>query len=400
MAKKREKLRPARWHASQESDELIFAVCDRYFSQLGHASKDAENSSENGATSEASEKHRGAASAVADWVQKVKGRADITREKIYPMFWEACNRGFLLLQPPAEQHLRRKLESSFFLRKHPGEITVVNVSGENAAQHVTSTAADQIVELIDRIWKKKQELYPDNPEKQAVHLGMGAGYATMLVARRLAYKIRPGAKIPQIVLHAISSGGFLPNEPHKSPSTYFSHFDPALVNVKFVALFSATVVNSDDYKNQKANPAIRYSFEQKDEIDIIVTSLASADHKHGLLGGYLAHLVEQGLIPASIPAKMFEAGWIGDVQFRPYSVDGPLPEEVCPVRAVTLFELDELVEIARDHNNDKYVVLVAGPCGECGETKKSALLPLLANEKLRLWTHLIVDAKTAKELLM
>jgi DNA-binding transcriptional regulator LsrR (DeoR family) len=43
---------------------------------------------------------------------------------------------------------------------------------------------------------------------------------------------------------------------------------------------------------------------------------------------------------------------------------------------------------------------VAGPCGECGETKKNALLPLLANPKLRLWTHLVTDAKTAKELLV
>jgi len=404
MAKRRAKIQPARWHASQESDELIFAVCDRYFSQLGRTAHDKGGHTENGADS-ASEtntmgerQYRGAASSVADWVQKVKGRTDITREKIYPIFWEACNRGFLLLQPPAEHHLRKKLESSFSLHQHPGEITVVNVSGENAAQHVTSTAADQIVELIEHVGKEKREKYPKNPEKQAVHLGMGAGFATMLVARRLAYKIRSGTAVPQIVLHAISSGGFLPNEPHKSPSTYFSYFDPALMNVKFIALFSATVVSNDDYENQKENPAIRSSFEKRDEIDIIVTSLASAEHEHGLLGQYLTHLVGQRLISQTVLDRMFAAGWVGDVQFRPYSVDGPLPEEVCPVRAVTLFELDELVEMAKDSTNGKHVVLVAGPCGECGETKKHALIPLLANDKLRLWTHLIVDAKTAKEL--
>jgi hypothetical protein len=397
MAKKRPKLHPARWHASQESDELIFAVCDRYFSQLGGTSREKE--SEHG-NSETGEKHRGAASSVADWLQRVKGRSDITREKIYPMFWEACNRGFLLLQPPAEHHLRKKLENHFALYRYPGEITVVNVSGKNAAQHVTSTAADQIVELIERVWKEKQEEFPNEPEKQAVHLGMGAGFATMLVARRLAYKIRSGAEVPQIVLHAISSGGFLPNEPHKSPSTYFSYFDPALMDVKFVALFSATVVSNSDYENQKENPAIRYSFERRNDIDIIVTSLAAADHEHGLLGQYLTHLVDQRLISRNVLTKMFEAGWVGDVQFRPYSTEGPLPESVCPVRAVTLFELDELVSIAKDRTNGKYVVLVAGPCGECGETKKNALRPLLANEKLRLWTHLITDAKTAKELLM
>ena len=398
MAERKTKSRPVRWHASQESDELIFAVCDRYFTQLGRTAKDKENDAENGADSETNDRHRGAATSVADWLQKVRGRTDITREKIYPMFWEACHRGFLLLQPPPEHHLRKKLENQFSLYKHPGDVTVVNVSGESAAQHITSVAADQIVELIERVWKEKKEQYPDNPEKQEVHLGMGAGYATMLVARKLSYKIRSGAEVPRIVLHAISSGGFLPNEPYKSPSTYFSYFDPALMNVKFIALFSATVVSSSDYASQKANPAIRYSFEKRHEIDIIVTSLASADHEHGLLGQYLTHLIDQGLLSQSVLDEMRAAGWVGDVQFRPYSVDGPLPEDVCPVRAVTLFELDELVDIAKDRKNGRYVVLVAGPCGECGATKKNALLPLLANEKLRLWTHLIVDAKTTKEL--
>ena len=399
MVARRPKPRPVRWHASQESDELIFAVCDRYFSQLGRTSKEKEEESEHDADSEGSERHRGAASSVAEWLQKIRGRTDITREKIYPMFWEACQRGFLLLQPTAEHHIRKKLENQFTLYKHPGEVTVVNVSGENAAQHVTTVAAEQIVELIERVWKEKMERYPDNPEKHEVHLGMGAGFATMLVAKRLANKIRSGAEVPRIVLHAISSGGFLPNEPHKSPSTYFSYFDPALMNVKFIALFSATVVSSSDYENQKANPAIRYSFEKRDEIDIIVTSLASAEHEHGLLGRYLTHLIDQNLISRNVLDQMLAAGWVGDVQFRPYSVHGPLSEEVCPVRAVTLFELDELVKIAKNRTNGKYVVLVAGPCGECGATKKNALRPLLANETLRLWTHLIVDAKTAKELL-
>jgi len=398
MANPKTKFPSARWHASQESDELVFVVCDRYFSHLGRTSKEKESDTGDD-DSRAGEKYRGAASSVADWLQNEKGRPDITREKIYPLFWEACNRGFLLLQPPAEHHLRKRLENNFALYRHPGEITVVNVNGENAAQHVTSIAADQIVELIDRVGKKKKEQYPDDPEKQAVHLGMGAGYATMLVARRLANKIRAGAEVPPIVLHAISSGGFLPNEPYKSPSTYFSFFDPALMDVKFVALFSATVVTNSDYENQKANPAIRHSFDKRDEIDIVVTSLAAADHEHGLLGRYLSHLVDQRLMTRSVLSRMYDAGWIGDVQFRPYSVDGPLPEEVCPVRAVTLFELEELVRIAKDRANGKYVVLVAGPCGECGETKKNALRPLLANESLHMWTHLILDAKTAKELL-
>lgn len=386
MAKK--KAKSVRWHASQESDELIFAVCDRYFFQLGKSAQ----------TQEGETRQRGAAAAVAEWIQKEKNRPDITREKIYPLFWEACQRGFLLLQAPTEKNLKKHLEEHYLLENHPGEITVVNVGGESAAKHVTSNAADLIVDLIDRVWKEKKKKYPKDLEKQAVHLGMGAGYAAMLVAKRLAQKIQSGDDAPQLVLHAISSGGFLPNEPHKSPSTYFTYFDSSLTSIKYVALFSATVVDQKGYETLQNNPSVRYSFEKKDEIDIVVTSLAAADHKHGLLVQYLTHLVEEGLIAPDVLDKMRNAGWIGDVQFRPYSVDGPLPD-VCPVRAVTLFELDELVKMAKDKNNGKYVVLVAGPCGECGASKKEALQPLIANENLRLWTHLVTDARTARELL-
>ena len=388
MAKKKVKVKTTRWHASQESDELIFAVCDRYFFQLGRSAQQQEGE----------ERQRGAAAAVAEWIQKEKNRPDITREKIYPLFWEACQRGFLLLQAPTEKGLKKKLEDYYHLEDYPGDITVVNVRGESAAKHVTSTAADLIVGLIDKVWKEKKEKYPNDPDKQAVHLGMGAGYAAMLVAKRLAQKILSGEDVPQLVLHAISSGGFLPNEPHKAPSTYFTYFDPSLTNIKFEALFSATVVDNEDYAKQIANPGVRYSFKQKGKIDIVVTSLAAADHEHGLLVQYLTHLVDQGLIDKNTIGNMRKAGWIGDVQFRPYSVDGPLPD-VCPVRAVTLFELEELVDMARNPENGKYVVLVAGPCGECGASKKHALQPLVANEKLRLWTHLVTDARTARELL-
>ncbi len=381
------KAKPGRWHASQESDELIFAACDRYFQQLGKAAHAAEGD----------ERTRGAAAAVAEWIQAEYGRPDITREKIYPLFWEASQRGFLLLQAPWEQTLKQNLEKRYHLESHPGEITVADVNGAASAQHVTSTAADIILKLIDKVWTAKKKKHPNDIDSQAVHLGLGAGIAAMLVAKRLAQKVRSGEDVPPLVLHAISAGGFLPQEPQKSPTAYFSFFDSTMMNIKYVALFSETVVDNAEYEKVKNNPGVRLSFDLKDQIDIIVTSLAAADHEHGLLVQYLNHLADLGYLEADTLETMHNAGWIGDVQFRPYSAEGPL-NDACPVRAVTLFELEELVEIAKGKSG-KYVVLVAGPCGECGETKKKALKPLVANEKLRLWTHLVLDARTAKELL-
>ena len=379
-----------RWHPSKESDDLIFAVCDRFFSQLGVSFQPQANEID------ADGEKRGAATAVAAWLKEEWERPDLTREKIYPLFWEASRRGFLLLQPPFEQQLSDRLRKHFELETHLGEISVVNVAGTTAAEHVTSRAADLIISLIDKVYEDKLAKLPPGSPPPDVHLGMGAGYAAMLVAKRMAQRVNSGGECPPLVLHAISAGGFLIDEPHKAPTTYFTYFDQSLTTVKYVSLFSETVVSIDDYEKLKTNPGIRIPYEHRNEIDIIVTSLADARHEHGLLVRYLTSLVEMKHMKQNVLDEMLEAGWVGDVQFRPYSTEGPL-EDVCPVRAVTLFELDELVNLAKTDN--KYVVLVAGPCGECGASKKNALRPLLANEKLRLWTHLVTDARTSRELL-
>lgn len=386
-----------RWHPSRESDELIFAVCDRFFSQLGipYATTTSGTHTE---TEIAEGEKRGAATAVAQWLKDEWGRPDLTREKIYPLFWEASRRGFLLLQPPFEQQLSDRLKKHFDLPEESKDIMVVNASGSTSAQHVTSRAADLIVSLIDKVYEEKlaKKLTEPDGSPPHVHLGMGAGYAAMLVAKRMAQRVNSGGEFPPLVLHAISAGGFLIDEPHKAPTTYFTYFDQSLTTIKYVALFSETVVSNEDYEKLKLNPGIRIPFEQRDQIDIIVTSLAEADHEHGLLVRYLTSLVEQKHLNSKLLEHMHKVGWIGDVQFRPYTVEGPLKEE-CPVRAVTLFELDEMVQFANQAG--KHLVLVAGPCGECGHSKKQALRPLLANENLRLWNHLVTDAKTARELL-
>lgn len=386
-----------RWHPSRESDDLIFAVCDRFFSQLGIPYSTTTAGTNSDAEVSDGEK-RGAATAVAQWLKEEWGRPDLTREKIYPLFWEASRRGFLLLQPPFEQQLSDRLRKRFSLPETSKDIMIANASGSNSAQHVTSRAADLIVSLIDQVYAEKLEKNITEPDGSPphVHLGMGAGYAAMLVAKRMAQRVNSGGEFPPLVLHAISAGGFLIDEPHKAPTTYFTYFDQSLTTIKYVALFSETVVSSEDYEKLKMNPGIRIPFEQRNQIDILVTSLAEADHEHGLLVRYLTSLVNQNLLEPQLLKQMRDSGWIGDVQFRPYSVDGPLKDE-CPVRAVTLFELDEMVELTKQEG--KHIVLVAGPCGECGHSKKKALLPLLANEKLRLWNHLVIDAKTARELL-
>jgi hypothetical protein len=92
------------------------------------------------------------------------------------------------------------------------------------------------------------------------------------------------------------------------------------------------------------------------------------------------------------------AGWLGDVTYRPFNKFGPIELEH-GIRSVTLFELENLVKWVRDEEN-KHVVLVAAPCGSCGETKVAALRPLLEqHDSLKLWNHLFLDTATAKGLM-
>jgi len=288
-----------------------------------------------------------------------------------------------------DDDLAQRIADTYHVGRELGdqrEVQVVNVRRPEAIRHVTSAGAELVLSLVEKIGRRKRP----------VHIGLGAGYSAMMVARHLADRIRSDPDCPGLVLHALSAGGFQVDKPQRSPITYFNYFDGALTKVDFVALFSHTIVPNDDYERIRKSPGVQKAFERADEIDIVVTSFAWAHDEHGMLRQFLKHLVDAGELESDTIRRMLDAGWTGDVQFRPYSATGPILEE-CPVRAVTLFELSDLARIA--HTEGKHVVLLARPCGECGTLKTEALRPLLTEPSLRLWTHLVVDVDTAGALL-
>lgn len=370
---------------ASEPDELVFAVCERFFQQMAPAQK----------ADGAKKKKSGAAAAVAEWLAKELGRPDINREKIYPLVWEAFQRDFLLLRAPLDKVLRDELSRKY--RLAPGaEIDVVNVAGPTAPKHVGLVAADKIIELIDAVAEEKRKKAVDNgedPEKARVQLGFGAGYAAMEVARRLSERV--DSQTPKLTLRAISPGGFYVGKPQKDPTTYFNYFIDKGVDVECVGFFSPPVVRTEDYERLKRNPALIDAFRTRNEIDIIVTSLASATDEHGLFGQYFSHLKKESLIENDELELLRRENWVGDVMFQPYSAEKAL--EPKGVRAVALFDFNDLVEFSRLPG--KRVVVVGAPCGGCGALKTKALRPLLEKESLRLWTSLIVDRQTAQELL-
>ena len=72
-------------------------------------------------------------------------------------------------------------------------------------------------------------------------------------------------------------------------------------------------------------------------------------------------------------ASLRAAGWIGNVQYRPCTAKGSVKKKPSDLRAVTLYELEDLVRLAGQKN--KHVVVMARQVGIRGHTRAEALSP-------------------------
>lgn len=355
------------WHAAGEPDELVFAVCQRFL--------------QNAATSK-----KGVAAAIAKWVKLEYGRPYLNRERIYRLVWEGVRRGMVFFRPPCEQYLAQRIADIYGISQYAQDherLRVVNVRGRETLASVCEVGADLVLKLI-----KKLHHHGRDP----VHIGLGSGASARHVAKRLAQLLRTEPECPSLVIHALSAGGFALNSPNQdSPITYFGLFEDVLPKVGFVGLFCPTVASEESYAQLKETLGVKESFERRQEIDIVVTSLAMRWDGHGLLQRFLQ------TVRATEELKLLEeAGWVGEIQFRPFSRSGPIVTHR-GVRAVTLFEIAELVELAQKPN--KYIVLLSAPCSVCDQTRAKALQHLLGVPALRAWTHLVTDVRTALDLI-
>jgi DNA-binding transcriptional regulator LsrR (DeoR family) len=306
----------------------------------------------------------------------------ISREQVYPLLREGFRREFLRVKPPAEHLRAERLREKF---PQASDVRVVNVLDEDVGHHLAHTAADLILSLIRDVAEQKVSAGRGD---EGIHLGFGAGGTTQMVAESLGQLLRSETDLPQLTIHALSSG-FAMHDPLQAPVSFFSRFFDVHPSVQFVGLFAPAVVRSDDYEKVLELPGVKESFEEGKKIDIIVTSLAEKSDEDGLLNRFLRAKTNTGL------AELEKQGWVGDVQWRPFSQEGPI-EVKTGFRAVTLFELHQLTDLL---DQGKHVVLVAGPCLKCKKSKSVALRPLLTQSKLRVFNHLIMDITTANKLI-
>ena len=146
----------------------------------------------------------------------------------------------------------------------------------------------------------------------------------------------------------------------------------------------------DAYQKELQDTGIQGAFAQKNQLDILVSSLADAQDPDG----HLYQLKKNH--PDKAPPCLSSDQWIGDLMYQPFSGTGPL-EVTDGVRAVSLFSIPDLCDFSQKTTNSS--ILVVGPCSICHRSKARALRPLLERLELQVWTHLVTDARTAEELL-
>jgi hypothetical protein len=322
---------------------------------------------------------------IAEEINALYG-TQLTREQIYPVLRKAVRRHVLIHTPSRDMVLESRLRTSALKAEArgatQGSIAVVNSIGALAAENVPSGAAKLVLGLL-------KEVASARPGKN-VHIGIGIGWSTMRFCRQLGALLRDDVEAPALSVHALATS-YSFWSPLETPIASFTYLANAYrPPVEFVGLFAQPFEKSEHYQKLLERKEVKAALERRDEIDIVVTSLASGDGGECEHGYLCKHLLEYG--PENGIEALQQQGWIGDVQLRPYSARGPLAIQHGHIKPVTLFELDELAaHVARG----KYVVLLCSPCGRCYRSKAAAVMPLLEEPSLRVWSHLVIDYGTA-----
>jgi hypothetical protein len=326
---------------------------------------------------------RGAGLSPSDIAAKVSGefgrKPALTREAIYPLIGEAVRRGFLRLVPPADQQLAEQVAAKY-PSLQPGTLWVVQTAGPHDNAKVAVVAAELALEHMAEVLKIKRASH--------VGVGLGAGRATLDFCRAFSGLLAGYPEPVKLKLVAISAG-CPANEPEFASISFFNLFPPHVVDSK-VGLFAETLVPLKAFEEIKERAGAREAFEARESIDLVVTSMGDVRDEHDLLCTLLRQSGQD-------VGRLLRSGCIGNVQYRPYTAKGPLAEKPGDLRAVTLYELDDLVRIASQKN--KHVILIARQCGMCQRSRAEALRPLLTNPNLKVFSTLVMDAATARDLL-
>jgi DNA-binding transcriptional regulator LsrR (DeoR family) len=254
----------------------------------------------------------------------------------------------------------------------------------------TGVSDDVSLQCARMLLKRVCDLGKDRAPNSEVHIGFAGGKSLRKTARHFAHMLRePHEHLPRrIVFHAIVAG-FNVSDPTTDPNGFFTFFanDPDLqVQTSFMGLPMPGVVPSAEMERLRNISYLRAAFDGVRELDIIVTSAGG----HWQQGHSSFCSMFRTASPETV-AQLDAAGCIGDMLWRPLGDNGPLRIDM-KWRTVTLIELADLPDfVARG----KDVLLLLGPCGNCGGPKGEVLRSVLSTPNLI--SHLVVDTRSVRE---
>ena len=317
----------------------------------------------------------------AELNEQFKPPKELTRQSLVPLAAEALRRRMIRLVPPISEDLRNQLKA-----KYPGlarpKVNVVLTSGPEDNARVAAFAADRALAALLRYSQEKQG--------KPVGLGLGPGRATLEFCRFLSAALEHLPQDLRLRLVAITAG--CPARlVENAPISFLNLFPERHVETR-LGLFAETLVPARDFPDLPGHIGVKEAFGAKDDIDVIVTAMGDFDDPHDLLRVFLKESGQD-------IERYRRRGWLGNVQYRPFTAAGPAQEEPDDLRAVTVFELQDLAKRALDR--DKEVILMSRQCARCRRRRPRvrALRALIESDQLCVFTRLILDRATADELL-
>lgn len=300
----------------------------------------------------------------------------ITREAIYPAIQRLRDRHAIHYLPPLDRTTKETLAKRYRLSED--SLTVVDLNLDPGREYFAAVVAELALRRIKQVGQSRAD---------GVGVGLGPGGATRDVARVLGNLMKSDADTPQLRLVTISSA--CPATcPEVSPTAFLNFFPHSVVKQR-IGLFAEPIVSADAFAELRTRPGVREAFQAKPDIDVVISAMGNAADEHDLLQMLMREFGED-------VQALEKQRWVGNVMYRPYNAKGPIHEQGREQRAVTLFELEDFVQMSKTRN--KHVILIARSCGGCPKSKAASLRPLLERPELRLWSDLIMDVKTASEL--
>ncbi len=316
---------------------------------------------------------------VAEIRKEIEARLGIklSREEPYRLIAFAAKNGRLRYNAPLTRSLADKIRSQF------PDLMKVTVVRTGVSDDISYHVADMLREEVCSLTRASSP-------NAAVHIGFAGGGALRKTARIFSDMLRePREDLPgEIVFHAMVAG-FNMKDPSMDPNGFFTYFagDPSLqVKTSFLGLLSPGIVKTSEIEKLRSIQYIQDAYDSAREIDIIVTGAGGHwQEGHSSLYSLCSRWAPQSL------KQITNAGCIGDMMWHPLGKDGPLDIKT-NMRTVTLMELKDLAAFI---NRGKKVILLLGPCGNCGGPKSEVLRSIL-NCKQKLITHLVVDSRSAR----